>query len=61
MLKALCGHVTAIFERLPLVQDIDLLRSILYAGVWQQYRDMLEKKYHIHAGEQTEGQPEQAE
>lgn len=38
------GHLTLLiaeaaeaFERLPLVQDIELLRSILYQGVWQKY------------------------
>ena len=25
------------FERLPIVQDIDILRNILYSGVWQRY------------------------
>ncbi len=25
------------FERLPLVQDVHLLRSVLYAGMWQKY------------------------
>ena len=46
-LRMLCGRVTHVFERLPLVQDLNLLRSILYAGVWQQYNAMLEKQYHI--------------
>ena len=31
------GNVTQIFEQLPLVQDVHLLRNILYGGVWQQY------------------------
>ncbi len=31
------GNAMEIFERLPLVQDEQLLRNILYAGVWQQY------------------------
>lgn len=31
------GNVTQIFEKLPLVQDLHLLRNILYAGVWQEY------------------------
>lgn len=61
MLKALCGHVTQVFEKLPLVQDIELLRSILYAGVWQQYQQMLEKVYHIHAEDQAAGQMNKAE
>lgn len=31
------GNVMEIFEKLPLVQDVNLLRNILYGGVWQQY------------------------
>ena len=31
------GQATDIFEKLPLVQDVHLLRSVLYAGVWQKY------------------------
>lgn len=37
MLTVLIGKAAAAFEKLPLVQDIRLLRSVLYAGVWQQY------------------------
>ena len=25
------------FERLPCVEDVDLLRNILYSGVWLKY------------------------
>ena len=32
------GRCTDAFERLPLVQDKDLLDNILYSGVWVQYR-----------------------
>ncbi len=31
-------------ERLPLVQDLELLRNILYAGVWQKYNQVFFKK-----------------
>ena len=31
------GAAADAFERLPLLQDADLLRSILYSGVWQRY------------------------
>lgn len=40
----LVGRAAAIFERLPLVQDVRLLRSILYAGVWQKYNQKLAKE-----------------
>ncbi len=32
------GRCTAFYERLPLVQDKDLLDNILYSGVWVNYR-----------------------
>ena len=32
------GRCTAEFEKLPLVQDKDLLDNILYSGVWSQYK-----------------------
>ena len=27
------------FEKLPIVQDIDILRNIIYSGVWSKYND----------------------
>ena len=32
------GRCTACYERLPLVQDKEILDNILYSGVWQEYR-----------------------
>ncbi len=37
VLTMLIGECTMEFEKLPLVLDCTLLRSILYAGVWQKY------------------------
>ena len=37
MLKQLIARAAMSFEKLPLLQDARLLRSVLYAGVWQQY------------------------
>ena len=34
LLLAQCAHS---FERLPCVEDADLLRNILYSGVWLKY------------------------
>ena len=31
------GEATTAFEKLPLEQDLHLLRSVVYAGVWQKY------------------------
>lgn len=36
-LEMLIGEATAFFEVLPLEKDIDLLRNVLYSGVWQRY------------------------
>ena len=36
-LMMLIGECTMAFERLPLVQDVSILRNILYAGVWSRY------------------------
>ena len=37
MLKMLAGDCAAEFEALPIVQDVDILRSVLYSGVWTQF------------------------
>ncbi len=31
------GHACRAFERLPLVQDVNLMRSVLYSGMWQKF------------------------
>jgi hypothetical protein len=33
------------FEKLPIVQDAEILRNIVYSGVWMRYRAMKEKKH----------------
>ena len=37
LLKMLIAECAAEFERLPLVRDVEILRSVLYSGVWTQY------------------------
>ncbi|MBQ2776313.1 MAG: hypothetical protein IJF50_02345 [Peptococcaceae bacterium] len=44
MLEMMLAPAAESFERLPLVQDIDLLRNTLYAGVWQEYHRMMQKR-----------------
>lgn len=44
LLKMLIGACTAEFERLPLVQDVDILRSVLYSGVWTRYAAKMKKE-----------------
>ena len=35
--ELLLGRCARSFERLPCVEDVDLLRNILYSGVWLKY------------------------
>ena len=43
-LEMILGGASAAFEKLPLVQDEEILRNILYSGVWQGYNEYLYKK-----------------
>lgn len=43
-LTMLIGECTALFEALPLVQDMDILRNILYAGCWTRYEQLHQKR-----------------
>ena len=36
-LELLAASVAEAFEKLPLERDLHLLRSVVYAGVWQKY------------------------
>lgn len=38
------GQAAQVFERLPMLQDENLLRNIIYSGVWQAYNRMLYEK-----------------
>lgn len=37
VLTLLMAQCAAAFERLPILQDADILRNILYSGIWTQY------------------------
>jgi len=37
LLKSLLGEAAIAFESLPLIQDADILRNILYSGVWIKF------------------------
>lgn len=43
-LRGYISRAAAEFERLPIVQDANLLRNIIYGGVWQKYYAMKNKK-----------------
>ena len=44
VLKLMIAECAAEFERLPLVRDVEILRSVLYSGVWTQYAMKLKKE-----------------
>lgn len=44
ILCTMIGESSAYFEKIPCVQDIDILRNILYDGIWKRYRKIQEKK-----------------
>ena len=44
MLCMMMGECAAAFEKMPCVLDIDILRNILYDGVWKKYQKLQEKK-----------------
>ena len=44
LLTMTIAECTAEFEKLPLVQDINILRNILYSGVWSKYAILQKKK-----------------
>lgn len=39
ILTQMMSDCTKEFEKLPLIWDVELLRNILYAGVWKKYED----------------------
>jgi len=38
------GNAVEEFEKLPLVQDVGILRNVLYSGVWQQFNKKLKER-----------------
>lgn len=44
LLRVYMGYVTEVFEKLPLVKDVNLLRNVLYSGVWQRWNANREAK-----------------
>ena len=52
LLELMIGACADAFERLPLLRHAEILRNILYAGVWTQFRQIREKRAGL-AAEQT--------
>ena len=43
------GEAAEAFEALPLEKDLNLMRNILYSGIWQRYNAyMMKKERHEH-------------
>ena len=45
MLTMLIGECAAVFELLPVVQDADIMRNILYSGVWTRYNAEMARRH----------------
>ena len=43
VLKLYLGECTAFFERLPILQDLELLRNILYSGIWTRFYETVHR------------------
>lgn len=43
VLMNVLGDASAAFEHLPLVQDINILRNIMYSGLWIKYNQTMER------------------
>ena len=44
-LTMLIGECAAVFERLPVVRDADIMRNILYSGVWLRYNAEMARRH----------------
>ncbi len=43
-LTLMMGDCAKAFEKLPIIQDVDILRNIIYSGVWTRYAAIQNKK-----------------
>ena len=44
MLTMMMAEVSDAFERLPCLVDVDILRNVIYAGVWTKYNKILSER-----------------
>ena len=44
ILLMMMAECTRVFEQLPILENVELLRNILYAGVWIKYEEVKNKK-----------------
>jgi len=55
LLRQPMGQAAEAFEALPLIQDANLMRNILYSGVWQTYNYEMSKKQNEAKGGEQDG------
>lgn len=53
-LTMLIGECAAVFERLPVVRDADIMRNILYSGVWLRYNAEMARRHGEEGGRPVE-------
>ena len=59
ILMNLIGAATHTFEKLPIIDDVHLLRCVLYAGVWQKFNHTYEDSCAVdeNVGDEEEAEP----
>lgn len=53
VLKSMMAECAVQFEALPIVEEVEILRNILYSGVWMRYGAVLGEKRRKKEGQQT--------
>ena len=44
MLSDMMARASQAFERLPILQDAEIMRNILYSGIWLRFEDATERR-----------------
>ena len=47
LMTMMVADSTSAFEDLPIVQDVDLLRNVLYSGIWSRYMQIIRKQTEV--------------
>ena len=53
ILKSMMAECAVQFEALPIVEEVDILRNIVYSGVWMRYGAALQEKRQKKEGQQS--------
>ena len=49
-LKSFLGDASAAFEKLPIIKDAEILRNILYSGIWIKYNNKMKERTEVRDG-----------